>query len=338
MGVLTPCQNGDILIDYEDSITRSSDTEIDFDELSSTNFPDHMMVFGRLETGDNRFFLHAGHQKQEAGTSDQRLISGVRASQYEALNGDNVLVLRITDQKLRQNFVKVTEEYARRVSGQKLREAASVKHYEMTRSVYLPTPLYQPGYGVGKRRADKTNHPEYMALFRNLRAYIRFNTKDAAGMPAPLSKNWGVECSQFVAYAYMIANIMTVFPNGLPDNILKCTEQIDTIRHYSDENVEPLLEKLYKEFSAAMGSDESSQRALSVLSDDVKHSEIELFCRANVFGDTEYYNKLSVEIMGTLNISNHGDKKIYQIDTVESAQKLLNDESASNSNNETNKI
>lgn len=75
------------------------------------------------------------------------------------------------------------------------------------------------------RNADPKSQSAKCELYRAIRAYQR-NHVDP---PAPLSKK-GISCDAFIAYSFKAAIIESLFPDGLPEEILQKMTQIDAFR------------------------------------------------------------------------------------------------------------
>jgi hypothetical protein len=205
------CQDGDIIIFFTHPVDLSTGSV----EITGID-PDHAGILGNLKTKAGKNLLHAGAGYE----SSHRKYQGVRASAFhKEITGNEVLVFRIEDETLRNNFIQVSSTYAKRVSEQTtlLRNVGEMKHHSSNDYLYLPIPL-RGTVASSKNEADKFNA---WGLYRNIRAYMRYmGIEKNTGAPQSLSKNWGLECSQFVAYCYIIAQIMTLFPKGLPPSIL----------------------------------------------------------------------------------------------------------------------
>lgn len=106
--------------------------------------------------------------------------------------------------------------------------------YDDCKGLILPTPH---GHRTSSGRDIAVQHQNAIHLYRALRAYIRnktpLRTHPIPQEAMPLSKKQGVSCSDFVAYSHKVALIDTLFPTGLPKNVLQL---MNDIQQYKDKN------------------------------------------------------------------------------------------------------
>ncbi|WP_131750103.1 hypothetical protein [Legionella beliardensis] len=198
---------------------------------------DHGMIYRR---GDK------GHVIYHAALGEHQ--SGVRGHLFSKVIKDSELgdcyVLRFKDEKLASALADVVERL-----NPKLSQEALSKLPKKDGVITLPTPFAN----FFERNQDTSERVRLHELFRAFRAHMRSHDEQQPEKRS-LSKNKGISCSNFVAYAVKIAIIDRVFPQGVPDSLLSYYE-VDYIarKGYQDNPIKKLsdLDKsFFEEFSA----------------------------------------------------------------------------------------
>jgi hypothetical protein len=137
------------------------------------------------------------------------------------------MVLKCKDSAIRKNLADVVQRWDLRWDDQTLKGKKIEAHGA---PVQLPTPFVF----FSERKGDSAELGGKLELFRAFRSSRRnYDPNDEKFHTKPLSKKRGVSCSNFLFYAMKAAVVKTLFPDGLPKEILDKMNEIENLKGIS---------------------------------------------------------------------------------------------------------